>query len=71
MIRPTGSLEIKLNMNDSAALPCSVFDPTKPSKVCGRPAWIAWAWPQEGGLWTVQPICAEHLRSGQVAPSGR
>lgn len=44
-------------------LPCCVW---RPGGVCGRPAYVAYAWEAEQqarwplpGLWTVQPVCAE------------
>lgn len=52
----------------SYTLPCSIRKPTPadPDAICGKPASVASAWPQEPdgpwptpGLWTMQPICRE------------
>ena len=38
-------------------LPCAVRADTA-SGLCGNPAWVAYAWRQTGGLWTLQPVCS-------------
>lgn len=60
--RPAGETVIVVL---ASPLPCSIRAGT-PDGICGKPATIAHAWPQEPsgpwptpGLWTVQPVCAE------------
>lgn len=47
-------------------LPCSIRNFDNESGICGKPATVAHAWPQDPsgdwptpGLWTVQPVCRE------------
>lgn len=56
---------IKLDL-DGPGLPCARYKPQNPGGICGRPAYVAIAWPEElrgawpvFGRWTIQPVCAE------------
>lgn len=68
--RPTKAAQgsVHLVLATGYTLPCSIRrpTPTEPDAICGKPASVASAWPQESagewptpGLWTMQPVCRE------------